>query len=334
LVRTKLADVARLAGVDVSTASRVLRGEATQRIRAETRERVLQSARTLNYAPNQLARGLRMARSATFGIVVPQLDNPVFASAIFGAEKATLRHGYSLLIAHRGSEATDSVYQRMSHGNRVDGLLVASLDDDKLLRDELEAAQVPFVLLNRQLAGAPHAVVLDSRAATEIAVDHLVALGHRRIAHLAGRPGGFNAGERLAGYRGALKRHGIAFDPSLVAVAGYTAEGGAAAMRQLLAMRPTAVLGATLVTAAGAMAVLHEAGLQIPQDVSVVGLHDAPVATMLYPQLTTVRMPTERMGELAADLLIALVEGRTPDAVAPLPPDGMVIRSSTGPAPI
>jgi LacI family transcriptional regulator len=190
------------------------------------------------------------------------------------------------------------------------------------------------VLLNRQLAGAPHAVVLDSRAATEIAVDHLVALGHRRIAHLAGRPGGFNAGERLAGYRGALKRHGIAFDPALVAVAGYTAEGGAAAMRQLLAMRPTAVLGATLVTAAGAMAVLHEAGLQIPQDVSVVGLHDAPVATMLYPQLTTVRMPTERMGELAADLLIALVEGRTPDTIAPLPPDGMVIRSSTGPAPI
>ena len=132
-MRTKLADVARLAGVDVSTASRVLRGEATQRIREETRERVLQSARTLNYAPNQLARGLRMARSATFGIVVPQLDNPVFASAIFGAEKATLRHGYSLLIAHRSSDATDFVYQRMSHGNRVDGLLVASLDDDKLL---------------------------------------------------------------------------------------------------------------------------------------------------------------------------------------------------------
>ncbi len=332
-MRPRLSDVARLAGVDVSTASRVLRGEASQRIRPETRERILESARSLDYEPNTLAQGLRTSRTRTLGLIVPQLDNPVFASAIRGAEKSAARHGYSLLIAHRESGATDAVYQRLSHRNRVDGLLVASLDDDVLLKQELESTHAPFVLLNRRLPGSPYCVVLDSRAAAAIAVDHLAAQGHRRIAHLAGRPGGFNAGERLAGYRDGLARHGIAFDPALVAVAGYTAEGGAAAMRSLLKEKPTAVLGATLVTAAGAMAVLHEAGLQIPGDVSVVGLHDAAVATMLYPQLTTVQMPTERMGEIACDLLIDLVNGGTPQPVAPLPPDGLVLRASTGPAP-
>lgn len=332
-MRPKLTDVARMAGVDVSTVSRVLRGEETQRIRSETRERILESARKLNYSPNTLAQSLRTSRTRTIGLVVPQLDNPVFPSAIRGAEKAAIRHGYSLLIAHREAGSTDAVYHRLSHGNRVDGLVVASLDDDQLLREELEGARIPFVLLNRKLAGHALSVVLDSRAAASIAVDHLAGMGHQRIAHLAGRPGGFNAGERLAGYRDGLKRHGIAFDPALVAVAGYTAEGGAAAMRSLLARQPTAVLGATLVTAAGAMAVLHEAGLQIPQDVSVIGLHDAPVATMLYPPLTSVKMPTELMGELAADLLIALVNGAVPQPIAPLPPDGLVVRGSTGPVP-
>lgn len=332
-MRSKLADVARLAGVDVSTASRVLRGESQQRIRAETRERILESARSLNYSPNALARSLRTSRSMSLGLIVPQLDNPVFASAIKGAERSVARNGYSLLIAHRESGATDAVYHRLSHGNRVDGLLVASLDDDAQLRQELESAMVPFVLLNRQLPGSPHSVVLDSRAAAAIAIDHLVELGHRRIAHLAGRPGGFNAGERLAGYREGLARHGIAFDPRLVAIAGYTAAGGADAMGQLLPLKPTAVLGATLVTAAGAMAALHEAGLNIPDDISVLGLHDAPVATMLYPQLTSVRMPTETMGEMASDMLIALLRGETPQVVAPLLPDGLIRRASTGPVP-
>jgi len=332
MTRSKLADVARLAGVDVSTASRVLRGEAAQRIRAETRERILESARQLDYSPNMLAQSLRSSRSLSLGLIVPQLDNPVFSSAIRGAERSASRRGYSLLIAHRESGSTDAIYHRLSHGNRADGLLVASLDDDGLLREELDAASVPFVLLNRQLPGSSYSVVLDSRAAATIAVDHLAELGHIRIAHLAGRPGGFNAGERLAGYRDGLARHGIAFDPALVAVAGYTAEGGAQAMTSLLAQKPTAVLGATLVTAAGAMAVLHDAGLQIPRDVSVIGLHDAPVATMLYPQLTSVRMPTEAMGEIACDLLIDLVTGKVPEPVKPLAPDGLVRRASTGPA--
>lgn len=328
--RPTLSDVARLAGVDMSTVSRVLRGEQTQRIRAETRERIEAAARQLSYRPNALARALRTARTQTLGIVVPQLDNPVFASAIEGAEAAAAAQGFSMLIAHHSFGSADSgVYRRLSEGNRIDGLLVASLDEDQTLLPELEATGTRFVLFNRLLEGSPHCVVLDSRAAACMAVDHLASLGHRRIAHLAGRPGGFNARERLAGYLEGLARHGIAFDPALVATAGYTAEGGVEAMRKLLEQRPSAVMAATLVSAAGAMTVLHEAGLRIPQDISVVGLHDAPVATMLYPPLTTVRMPTARMGQLATEMLVALVRGEKPAPIPPLAPEALVVRAST-----
>ncbi|WP_341989739.1 LacI family DNA-binding transcriptional regulator [Azorhizobium sp. AG788] len=331
--RVTLADVARTAGVDMSTASRVLRGEATQRVREETRDRILKVAEELQYLANPLARGLRTARTSTIGIVVPQLDNPVFASAIRGAELAAARLGYSLLISHREPGATGTTIAKLSQTNRVDGLLVASLDDDEVLRTDLTAARVPYVLMNRVLPGAALSVVLDSRAAARLAVAHLAALGHRRIAHLAGREGGFNAKERWEGYRDGLKAAGIAYDASLVAVAGYTAEGGMWAMRALLPQRPTAVLAATLVSAAGAMTVLHEAGLRIPEDISVIGLHDAPVAGMLYPALTTVMMPTEEMGSVAATLLIRSLNGESPAAVAPLPPGALISRNSTGPAP-
>lgn len=331
--RPTLADVARVAGVDVSTASRVLRGDSAQRVREETRDRILAVARELAYRPNSLARGLRTQRTDTIGIVVPQLDNPVFAAAIRGAELAAAELGYSLLISHREPGATATTLAKLSQTNRVDGLLVASLDDDEVLRSDLAAARVPFVLMNRILPGAPLSVVLDSRAAARRAVAHLAGLGHRRVAHLAGRAHGYNASERLEGYREGLAEAGLPFDPALVAIAGYTAEGGAAAMRALLPAAPTAVLGATLVSAAGAMGVLHEAGLRIPEDVSVAGLHDAPVASLLYPSLTTVEMPTEEMGRVAATLLVRSLAGERPAPVAPLPPGPLIRRASTGPAP-
>jgi len=326
-----LADVARVAGVDMSTASRVLRGDSAQRVREETRDRIIKVAEELAYRPNSLARGLRTARTYTLGMVVPQLDNPVFAAAIRGAELAATALGYSLLISHREPGATATTIAKLSQTNRVDGLLVASLDDDAVLRTDLAAAQVPFVLMNRVLPGAPLSVVLDSRAAARKAVDHLVGLGHRRIAHLAGRDQGFNAAQRLEGYRDGLAAAGIGFDEALVAIAGYTAEGGAEAMRQLMPQKPTAVLAATLVSAAGAMSELHAAGWRIPQDISVAGLHDAPVARLLYPSLTTVMMPTEEMGRLAATLLVRRLAGEHPVPVPPLPPGALIARASTGP---
>ncbi|WP_407520828.1 LacI family DNA-binding transcriptional regulator [Methylobacterium oryzisoli] len=335
--KSGLRDVAQLAGVDVSTVSRVLTGNLQQRVSSETRTRILEAAKALDYQPNALARGLRTSRTATLGIVVPQLDNPVFSSAILGAELAAERLSYSLLIAHRDSgQQIGGAYRRLAETHRVDGLLVASLDSDRDLLAELRGTRVPFVLMNRQAAGAANAVVLDNERAARMAVAHLIGLGHRRIAHLAGRLEGFNGQGRLAGFRAALAEAGLDPRHAPVEPAGYSVEGGAAAMQRLLASperRPTAVFAASLISATGALGVLHAAGLAVPRDLSIVALHDAPVASMVYPALTTVRTPTQEMGAQAAEMLIGLIGGETAGGTVILPPDGLVLRASTAPPP-
>lgn len=333
--KSGLRDVAQLAGVDVSTVSRVLTGNLQQRVSSETRTRILEAAKALDYQPNALARGLRTSRTATLGIVVPQLDNPVFSSAIRGAELAAGRLAYSLLIAHRDSgQRIGGAYRRLAETHRVDGLLVASLDSDRDLLVELRGTGVPFVLMNRQAAGAANAVVLDNERAARMAVGHLVGLGHRRIAHLAGRLEGYNGQGRLAGFRAALAEAGLDPQSAPVEPAGYSVEGGAAAMQRLLASgepQPTAVFAASLISATGALGVLHAAGIAVPGGMSVVALHDAPVASMVYPALTTVRTPTQEMGEKAAEMLIGLIRGEASGGTIVLPPDDLVVRASTAP---
>lgn len=334
--RPNLRDVAARAGVDVSTVSRVLSGDRSQRASAATRDKIVQAAEALDYRPNALARALRTARTSTIGIVVPQLDNPVFSSAILGAEEAASARGYSLLITHRDPKnPAEGEFQRLAATHRVDGLLVSSLDEDRNLIASLEATGIPFVLMNRRL-GSAAAVALDSEEAARMGTDHLLALGHRRIAHLAGRLEGFNGRARLKGYEAALAARGIAPDPTLVEAAGYTAEGGAEATRRLLARsgpRPTAILAATLVSATGALATLHAAGIAVPAAMSVVAIHDNPLAAMVYPALTTVRTPIEEMGRKAAEMLIALLDGRAPPSQTLLPPAGLISRASAAPPP-
>lgn len=333
-----LSDVAARADVDVSTASRVLRGETGQRVREETRARILAAADALGYRANPVARALRTARTHTIGIAVPQLDNPVFAAAIAGAERVAAARGYALLISHLEATlpATDA-YARLAQLNRVDGLLAATLEEDAPFSEALAKAGVPFVALNRIVPGAC-SVALDNIAASRVAIDHLVALGHRRIAHLAGRVGGWNGEGRLEGWRAGLIAHGLRPEPELVEHAGYTAAGGAAAMAALLARvgtLPTAVLAATLVSAAGAMRTLRQAGLAVPGDISVVALHDGPVAELVEPQLTTVALPAEAMGAAGAEALIAMIEGSAMRAAATLlPPVGLVGRASSGRVPV
>lgn len=185
---TTLADVARAAGVDVSTVSRVLRADKAQRVSAETRRRIIEAVERLDYRPNELARALRLARSKTFGIVVPQLDNPVFAEVIAGAEEAAVARGYSLLISHRWRSSDDSeIFRRLVNANRVDGMLVVSFDQDDQLVDDLRGVEVPIVMTNRKVAGIECSVMQNGRKAAHLATNHLIDLGHRRIAHLAGR---------------------------------------------------------------------------------------------------------------------------------------------------
>ncbi|TDP74507.1 LacI family DNA-binding transcriptional regulator [Roseateles toxinivorans] len=328
-----LADVAAAAEVDRSTASRVLNAGVGHRVGAATRERVLAAAKALGYEPNPLARGLRTARSYTLGIAVPQLENPVFPEIIFGAEIAARSRGYALLISHSDDAGGDAGhYAQMARVSRVDGLLVATLEHEVALLASLQQTSLPYVVLNRKLDGVGNYVVFDSFAAAKLATEHLIALGHRRIAHLAGRAEGYNGQRRLAGYRAALDAAGIAYDPALVITAGYTFEGGETGMRALIdsGAALTAVVAATVLTAAGAMKLLHARSIAIPTQVSVIAIHDAAIADMLHPQLTTVRLPLREMGSVATHGLIDLVEQKTEAIAHTLPLESLVLRASTG----
>ncbi len=330
----KLKDVADAAGVDASTVSRVLNNEAAQRVGPETRDRIFAKARELGYQPNPLARGLRTSRTYTLGIAVPQLDNPVYSQILIGATDAAHARGYDLLVTLvTDLKAGQGVYERLAQTHRVDGLLVSTLEGDDVLLDALKRASVPCVVVNRQVKGVENSVAHDGFEAARQATDYLLSIGHRRIAHLAGRLNGYNGTQRLAGYEAALKTAGVAHDPALVAEAGYTLEGGARAMRTLLDLRPrpTAVMAATVLSAAGALRVLHEAKLDVPQDISVMSIHDVQIADMLHPPLTTLRLPLYEMGRVATDGLIDLVEGRTSRVAHVLAPERLIVRESTAP---
>jgi LacI family transcriptional regulator len=329
----KISDVAKAAGVSQAAVSRVMRGDASFVVREETRKRITDVARELNYQPNPAARGLRTSRSLSLGIVVPELDNPIHAKIIIGAERAAAERGYSLLIAHRddGMEET-AIYERLVHRNRVDGLIVATLQDEQVGVSALKELDHPFVLVNRKARGVEHHVVINDRGGAKGAVTYLAALGHQRIAHLSGSPVRYNSICRLEGYRDGLQEAGLDFDPELVVEAGYTMSGGAAAMRRLLDSahpRPTALFASTLMVAAGAMGVLRDAGVRIPQDMSIIGFNDGAIADVLAPPLTTVRTPLENMGYLAASSLINHIQDGGHFAGAMLKDIEIVERKST-----
>lgn len=329
--RATLKDVAERAGVDKSTASRVLRSVGPLLVREETRARVFKAAEELSYRPNPIAQSLRSSRSRSLGIVVPQVINPVYAQIIVGASNMARERGYMLLIAQTGDSADTTLYDQLVHQNRVDGLLVASLRSEAEQIAVLQTLDVPFVLVNRQSGGAANYVMCDEVEGAYRATKHLIEQGHRRIAHLAGEPDRFNAMMRLEGYRRALDEAGIPFEPALVAVSGYDQRGGEQAMQQLLGAPgplPTAVFVVTLIAAAGAMATLHKAGLEIPRDISLLSFHNGSLADMLYPPLTTLEVPMERIAECATEGLIEILEGRRETIEKTIPAGRVVERRS------
>ena len=331
--RPTLIDVAALAGVDVSTVSRVLSGNMNQRVAEETRERIHQCAKQLDYQPNITARSLRVSRTFSLGIAVPQLDNPVFSQIIIGAERGAREYGYSLLIAHiEEGAADDDAYARLASTNRVDGLLVTTLDDNSVVLKAAKKAKVPFVLLNRSAQGVRNSIYFDSAAAARMAVEHLIKLGHRRIAHLSGQLNPSTGIGRFAGYRDALLDAGIPYDQDLVAVSGYTIKGGADAMYEILRKNtslPTAVFPITLSAATGALMALHQHGIRVPEDMSLATVHDGPIAQVMYPPLTTVQMPVEQMGYDGVVSLIELIQGRRKSVDMKMSPIQLIIRGST-----
>ena len=332
--RATITDVASEAGVHPSTVSRVLNGHPGTTMRPATRERVLSAVDRLGYRPSALAVSLRLQRTLTLGMLVPDITNPFFSSIIKGAEGAARQRGYNLILCNSEDEAElEATYLRVLRERQVDGLLIASsqMADDTIA--ELRDQAFPFVLLNRSTRSAEDlAVVVDNHGAAVKVVAHLAALGHRRVGHIAGPQNTTTGVDRLEGYRAGVLAYGLADEPELVVEADAFTEGaGHRALGIMLSgpARPTAVFAANDLIAIGMLQRLRATGARVPDDLSIVGFNDIPLAGLLEPALTTVRVPQLEMGLAGAHLLIDRLEGQPIEHVRLTLPSELVIRTSS-----
>lgn len=331
-VRARLVDVAHAAGVSKATVSKVLNGRQDLSVRPETRRRVHEAAEALGYRPHSGARALAGASTHALALLVPALGNPTYVTIARGAYQRARELGYLSLLAEDfdGQEADESFNDLVQEG-RVDGLLIASARPGHPLLDALNRSAVPHVFLNRSVEGSGRNVTMDVARSSVTALDHLHGLGHRTVGHIAG-PSGITPSEVR---KEAFLRHAgtLGLDAAPVASGDFTEDGGGSAARELLSggghPPVTALYTSSLAQAIGAMAAIRDLGLRIPEDVSVVGNDDLPVAAHLHPPLTTVAMPLYELGTAAVDALVATIEGRpVGDVLVPTEPQ-LVLRGST-----
>ncbi len=329
-----LKDVALAAGVHPATASRALNPQTRGLVNADTVKRVQRAAESLGYRPNPIARGLKTARTTTLGVVIPDLTNPIFPPLVRGIESAIEPAGYTALTINTdGDLELERARIDSLRARHVDGLIVATGMRHHPLLVELRAQNVPIVLVNRRVDGlnVPSVVGDDERGMQDV-VAHLTALGHTRIAHLAGPSDTSTALVRERAFHAAVREARLPDDGSLtVRCDRWSAEAGAEATRKLLGSGTdfTAVVGGNDLIALGCLDVLSDAGLSCPDDVSVTGFNDMPFLDRLSPGLTTVRVPHFDIGAEAARMFLECLRepARVPRSV--VLPASLVIRAST-----
>lgn len=331
-----LRDVAARAGVHTATASRALNPETRGLVNEETARRVMDAAAELGYRPNPIARGLKTSRSYTVGVVVPDLRNPIFPPMARGIEDRLEPAGYTSLLANTDNDPErEALSFSALRARQVDGFITATARREHPLLSQLSAGGAEIVLVNRCTDGLElPCAVPDDHAGMRQAVEHLVALGHRRIAHFAVRS--VSTGEhRFEGYLAAMAACGAEVDDDLVLDARvFSEDEGARCCRELLAAGRafTAVLAGNDLMALGCIDTLREAGVPCPADVSVVGVNDMDWAARFSPPLTTVRLPHHDLGVAAAELLLERLEDPAGPARRVVLPTELVVRGSTAPA--
>ncbi len=333
----RLVDVAERAGVGTSIASRVLNDDPTVGVRPETRQRILAAAAELNYRPNAAARGLKSQRTTTIGLVIPNLAYPVNSEIIKGAERAASEAGYVLLIADAEEfMQAGQAYHRLLLEGRVDGLMLASASTAEPLLREILNTDLPLILVNRRAGSLAPSVTIDDALGMRMGVEHLIELGHTDIGYVSGPSDADTAHRRLEGFVSALRAAGLEEWRDRIVESSFDEAGGYAACEELLRRwpeRPTAVAVWSVAAAIGVLAALAGAGIRVPEDVSVVAFHDAPLAAYVQPPLTTVRMPLGEMAELGVKALIDRIDGKAVESRVLQTRPTVVVRRSTGPPP-
>lgn len=324
-------DVAREARVSVATVSRALNGH--ENVADAVRKRVLRVAGEMRYSPHHAARSLSSRRTHTIGVVLPDLYGEFFSELMRGIDLVARERGLHLLVSsYHGHPEEQGAALRAMRG-RVDGLLVMSpcIGNSDFLTENL-APGLPAVLMNTELPGSGHAAIcIDNYGGARRMTDYLITSGHRRIAFIAGPEDNFDARERLRGYRDALAAGLPAVEP-WVLPGDFDEGSGDRAGRELLAtqVRPDAVFAANDMMALGCLYAFNQAGVRVPEDISLTGFDDIPLARYVHPALTTMRVDIADLGGRALRALLDPARDAAAAAHAPLPPE-LVVRDSSAP---
>ncbi|MBB3062509.1 LacI family DNA-binding transcriptional regulator [Microbulbifer rhizosphaerae] len=329
-------EVAKLAGVSVATVSRAL--QKPELVSLKTRNKVLSAIKKLDYRPNLMAAKFRSGKSGNLVVLVPTVANLFFARVISGMQEEAHKRSYSILLCNTfGNPEMEEGYAKMVHTFQADGVIQLRAYNPFGAEDAGGNAALPMVNACEVLDDTTvPTVALDNRAAARAMTEHLLQLGHRRIAVIKGPKSSPLTRDRLAGYRDALEEAGIAFDESLLCPGDFTLHSGHKAAGVLIDLneRPTAIFCENDEMAIGAIQRIKQSGLRVPDDISVAGFDDIAFAPFSDPPLTTIAQPAEEFGSTAVSLLIDLLEGRIKKAPKVILPFELVVRASTGPASI
>ncbi|MBA2731985.1 MAG: LacI family DNA-binding transcriptional regulator [Acidobacteria bacterium] len=333
--QVSIKDIARAANVSHPTVSRAL--SHSPLVKGETAERIRQIAVSMGYRPSAIARSLATKKTKTIGVVVTSIADPFIADVVSGIEETANDHGYSVFLANSNANPDREVKVVHSfHERRVDGIIVTASRVGALYVPLLSQLKVPIVLINNQHPDEPdqfiYSVMIDNLKASTQVMEHLIGLGHRRIAYIGDQAGFQSDTERFAGYRQGLAFADYPFLPELVVHGDGKPEGGRQAMERLLAlpMPPTAVFCYNDMSALGALRTLYGHGINVPDDISIVGFDDLSIASFTSPLLTTVGQPKQQMGRMAMETMLKLISGV--DSKANIKVEGeLIIRESTAP---
>ena len=325
-------DIAKVALVSYSTVSRALTD--SPRVKPETRERIKRLASEMGYSPSAVARSLVTQRTQTIGLVATTITDLFQAEVIQVIEETALDHGYSVILAHSGSGSERELdeFQALRE-RRVDGIILISVRADSACASLLRDTDMPIVFINNVLNDQyARSVRVDNYGGAVQAVQHLLELGHQRVAYITGPSLEWDNIERRKGYEQALLSHGVPVDPALILQGDSRPRGGTQAMRELLALAsgPTAVFCYNDASALGALRAAHAAGQRDPQDLSIVGFDDIDLAAHFEPPLTTFAQPKRDMGQMAVQMILAMLAGEQISENCVMP-GHLIVRESTMP---
>jgi LacI family repressor for deo operon, udp, cdd, tsx, nupC, and nupG len=325
----RIADVAKLANVSTATVSRVISNSGT--VKKETKEKILEAIKKLNYQPNMLARQLRRLETNTILVVVPDITNPFFSNVLRGIEYVAIKSGYQVILGDaQNSVEREKSYFTIVRQKKADGIILLTARANKQMLEEL-ANEHPVVLACEYIEGSKIPTVsIDNISSARKVTEYLIRLNHKRIGHITGPLNIVVGRDRLKGFQQAMSQYGLDVESRFVQEGDFTFESGFNLMKKFLAVDhpPTAIFAANDEMAIGAIKAAKTSGLRIPEDLSVIGFDDIKFASIVEPALTTVAQPTFNMGKKAMELLINLISNNEIEKDQYILDDELILRDS------